>query len=152
MARTRLVVMAVLLALVGSLVISEGSASAAPSIWCDKNGAAPTVGASGGVVTGYYSHVCNSVAGVTRMVEDLTIERRDVGSSTWGQFESDFRDYTRTRVDFTVSREVLRDHGYFRPQMFLTITGTFSFGKVPGCGRFSSTQVTCKWYGVERYF
>jgi hypothetical protein len=84
MARTRLVVMAVLLALVGSLVISEGSASAAPSIWCDKNGAAPTVGASGGVVTGYYSHVCNSVVGVTRMVEDLTIERRDVGSSTWG--------------------------------------------------------------------
>jgi hypothetical protein len=152
MARTRLVVLAVLLALVGSLVIGEGSASAAPSIWCNKNGAAPTVGASGGVVTGYYSHVCNSVAGVTRMVESLTIWRRDVGSSTWGSFTSDFRDHVQTRVDFSVSRPVTTDHGYFRPEMFLTITGSFSFGSVPGCGRFSSTQVTCQWFGVERYF
>ena len=80
-------------------VIGERSASAAPSIWCNKNGAAPTVGASGGVVTGYYSHVCNSVAGVTRMVESITISqgRRVVHVGPPGT-------PPQTRVDFPVSR------------------------------------------------
>jgi hypothetical protein len=71
--RARLPVVVALLVLAGSLMVGGGSASAASSIWCDKNGAAPTVGASNGVVTAYYSHVCNSIAGVTKMIEGNTI-------------------------------------------------------------------------------
>ena len=84
MVRARLPVVVALLVMAGSLMVGGESASAASSIWCNKNGAAPTVGASGGVVTAYYSHVCNSVAGVTEMLEGISIERRDVGSSEWG--------------------------------------------------------------------
>jgi hypothetical protein len=152
MARPRLLVVVAMLALVGSLMVGVGSASAASSIWCNKNGAAPTVGGSGGVITGYYSHVCNSVAGVTQMGQSITIERRNVGSNTWENWAHSQRDYIQTRVDFSVSKSVSYEHGYFRPVMFLYVTGNFSYGSVPGCNRISGTTVFCQWYGAQKYF
>jgi hypothetical protein len=152
MVRARPAVVVAVLVLAGSLMVGGGSASAATSIWCDKNGAAPTVGGSGGVVTAYYSHVCNSVAGVTEMLEGLSIERRYVGSSEWLPWENAPRDHIQTRVDYSVSKAVGYEHGYFRPKMFLAITGDFSYGSVPGCGRYSGTTVHCQWIGAQKYF
>jgi hypothetical protein len=152
MVRAKLPVVVTLLVMAGSLMVGGGSASAASSIWCNKNGAAPTVGASGGVVTAYYSHVCNSVAGVTEMIQGNTIERRDVGSSDWRTWENATRDHVQTRVDFSVSKAVGGEHGYFRPVMFLAITGNFSYGSVPGCARYSGTTVYCQWFGAQKYF
>jgi hypothetical protein len=96
--------------------------------------------------------VCNSVAGVTEMIQGNTIERRDVGSSDWRTWENATRDHVQTRVDFSVSKAVGGEHGYFRPVMFLAITGNFSYGSVPGCARYSGTTVYCQWFGAQKYF
>lgn len=105
------------------------------------------------VVTAYHSHVCNSVAGVTEMIQGNTIERRDVGSSDWRTWENATRDnHVQTRVDFSVSKAVGYEPGYFRPVMFLAITGNLSYGSVPGCARYSGTTVYCQWFGAQKYF
>ena len=94
----------------------------------------------------------HSVAGVTEMIQGNTIERRDVGSSDWRTWENATRDHVQTRVDFSVSKAVGGEHGYFRPVMFLAITGNFSYGSVPGCARYSGTTVYCQWFGAQKYF
>lgn len=69
-----------------------------------------------------------------------------------GLFENDTRDHEQTRVDFSVSKAIYHEHGYFRPKMFLAITGNFSYGQVPGCHRYSGTTVHCQWIGAQKYF
>jgi hypothetical protein len=143
----RAVAVAVAVALFAATLtaIAPSPASAVTTIECNRYGGAPSVGGRAGVVTGYYSHRCNSLAGVTGMLERLII-RRD-----FDVVADSSRSYVQTGVDFSTTASV-PPHGTFFAQMHLEIYGNFSYGSVPGCKRVMSNKVVCDWYSQSRYF
>lgn len=101
-------------------------------------------------ITAYYAHDCNYVpSGVSGMQELLHLDRIDDCTSLQGVgFLFDAREHRQANVQF--SKRV--DQGYsanqcYRPYETLTISGSFSYGSVSGCGRISSSQVRCQWFG-----
>ena len=101
MSKWRAVAVAIAAALfAATLVAATPSPASAASIYCVNYGGAPAVSGSGGVVTGYYSHSCNSVAGVTQMQESLVIFRDGLVVSNSARF------HIQERVDFSKSVSV----------------------------------------------
>lgn len=151
------VVVGVVLAL-AMLPIFASPASAA-IITCNKNGGAPSVGGSGGIITSYYSHRCNVDPvdnGVDYMFEQVTLYYRPVGGATWEVVSYAPRNHKRAAVDFSFDQPVGSRHGYYRAEMLLILRNdmapNFSYGSVPGCGRENPNQVTCSWTGSQVYF
>jgi hypothetical protein len=140
--------------LAGGLVAIAQPANAAVIVVCNKNGAAPAMSASAGVITYFYSHRCNSINGVTKMTESLYLDF----SSSSAPIHCNGDSFTRasqvpqTGVDFSAKYAVLSCHGTYTPAMSLIIDGNFSFGSVPGCGRLNPVQVVCRWEGVPAGF
>lgn len=135
------------------------SPASAAIITCNKNGGAPSVGGSGGIITSYYSHRCNvdPVAnGVDYMLEQVTLNYRPVGGSTWEVVSYATRNHKQAAVDFSFDQPVGSKHGYYRAEMLLILRNdmgaNFSFGSVPGCGRENPNQVKCYWIGSQAYF
>jgi hypothetical protein len=151
------VVVGVVLALT-MLPIFASPASAA-IITCNKNGGAPSVGGSGGIITSYYSHRCNVDPvdnGVDYMLEQVKLYYRPVGGSTWEPKPYSTRNHPWAAVDFSFTHPVGSDHGYYRAEMLLILENreyeNFSYGSVPGCGRTNPNKVTCYWIGSQVYF
>jgi hypothetical protein len=128
-----------------ALTVATPSPASAASIVCNKFGGAPIVGGSAGVVTGYYSHSCNSLVGVSQMQESLVIFRDGLVVSSSARF------LIQKRVDFSRTVSV-PPHGTFKAVMHLDLYGSFSYGSVPGCGRVAPGHVSCDWASVSRFF
>jgi hypothetical protein len=133
--------------------VAANPAVAADPMTCVNFGGAPGISGSGGVITSYYSHRCNSLpGGVTGMDEDLILARRPVGGSSYTAQHIESRTHRQTGVDFSFDHTIGSDHGYWIAIMDLTITGNFSYGSVSGCGRIDSNVVHCGWVSSEHYF
>ncbi len=127
--------------------------SAQTAMTCSPSGGAPIIGGSS-TMTAYYSHRCNYIpSGVSSMGQHINIQVQGdcIGTNgSNGTLVQAERNYRQTGVDFTVSGSRGSSECY-QPYMLYGINGSFSYGSVPGCGRESSTSVTCQYYGAIFY-
>lgn len=140
-------VLAVIMLMLGMAVAAPPAA--AVSMTCVNYGGAPMLSGSGGVITAYYSHRCNTVSGVTEMTEYLYITSGHCAD------QSVPRSHRQTAVDFSFEYAPFESgcgHGYWQAVMQIYITGNFSFGSVPGCHRTDADSVFCNWVGPQQYF
>ncbi len=127
--------------------------SAQTAMTCSPSGGAPIMGGSS-TMTAYYSHRCNYIpSGVSSMGQhiDIQIQGDCIGTNgSDGTLVQANRFYRQTGVDFTVSDSRGSSECY-QPYMFYSIDGSFSYGSLPGCGRQTSTSVSCQYHGAIYY-
>jgi hypothetical protein len=106
-------------------VFSPAAASAETVVWCDAY-PAPSISASGGMLTAHYYHQCSTTARMTSMYGSIDIVRAD------GTIVNAPRDVVkgtpqRTAAG-TVSSPVGSAHGYYHAEEILYFTGKFLSG------------------------
>lgn len=111
-------------------------------VWCDAY-PAPSISASGGMLTAHYYHQCSTTAGMTNMYGTIYIVRAD------GTIISEPRDVVnptpqRTAAG-TVSSRVSSAHGYYHALEVLYLSGNFRSAPA-NRGRIAGTDtVECRW-------
>jgi hypothetical protein len=120
----------------------------AASMTCNHVNGAPSSEPYNGGIRYYFEMSCNTVAGVTAMYEDNLLY-----FVNGGYYVSDgARSYLQTTIYYNTVYYQGGAHGYYQPEMFVQIFGSFSYGSVPGCGRVASNEVDCDWFGTPKYY
>jgi hypothetical protein len=156
----RTVLLAALTIGLGIAVAPAAPASAATtSLACTPQGA-PTLD-SGTFATAHYFYGCNvnpSLVGVTKIEELLQIR----GSGTYGRDipRTSTQQSAATAIQYCDNRVLLcrsnADNisliavpaGPYAAWEVVKFTGSFPYGRVPGCGRVSPTEVDCVWHSA----
>ena len=128
--------------------VSAAPASAATTIVCQPINGAPSSEPYNGGIRYYFEVSCNSLAGVTSMVEDDRLF--DVNRDQYVN-GPDQRGYKQLTVEYNNTYYQGALHGYYQPEMDLSIVGTFAYGSVPGCHR-QDQAVNCTWFGQPKYY
>ena len=151
-------VIAIVAAIAVGLVMPGGAkAQAAAFLVCQPiNGAPSITRLSNGIdLKGYYYHGCNTnpaSLGATSMHPIVYIEQYDPDG--WRVYSHFDRGVIRSQTTAAYNTVLFGYKGshYFRTHMKLTISGSFSYGAVPGCGRANSTTVVCNWYSAQKFY
>jgi hypothetical protein len=151
-------VVAAIAVIAGGLNVPSGAAAeAAAFLVCQPiNGAPSITRLSNGIdLKGYYYHGCNTnpaSLGATSMHPYVSIEQYDPDG--WRVYASFDRGViaSQTTAAYNVVLYNYKGSHYFRTHMKLTISGSFSYGAVSGCGRTSSTTVVCNWYSIQKFY
>jgi hypothetical protein len=126
-----------------TLLPSPATAAQAAIVVCDSF-PAPSISASGGIITAHYFHSCNSISGVNDMTGAIYICKSD-GTVCDGRVVVDM---PQTTAAGTHNIPVGSNHGHwFADEVFL-FSGSFTSGPAPhgGCGRIAGTDtVRCEW-------
>jgi hypothetical protein len=115
------------------------ASAAVPFVVCDSF-PAPSISASAGTLTMHYFHQCNTVAGVTSMEGDMSLN----GPLTASYIITKNVQATAASVR---TLPVGGSHGQWSVTETLIFSGNFTTGPAPhgGCGRTGPSTVTCRW-------
>lgn len=126
------------------LVPNPATASPAAVVVCDSF-PAPSISASGGIITAHYFHSCNSISGVSDMTGIIYICKVEIGFCD-GRVVVDAPQATAAG---THNIPVGANHGHWYADEVLIFSGSFTSGPAPhgGCGRVMGTDsVRCEWF------
>jgi hypothetical protein len=131
-------------------VLAVTPAHAATFVVCDSY-PAPSISASGGYFTAHYSHVCNTIVGVTRMAGFITILRDDGDGNRANDVVVKYRQVVAApqgTAAGTTQWPVGSQHGRYYAWELLLFNGDITSGPAPhgGCGRNADGDLECNWY------
>lgn len=140
---------AAVVAAAGGIIFAGAVPASAATMVCTPQSGAPSLSRSGLDYSYTYAHSCNTLAGLTDMVEVNSLEVAETPGKARGSRGEVTRHVYSTGTRFTSSFNIGEPGGYWNARMDLTIRGNFSFGSVSGCGRVDPTTVKCMWRGPQ---
>jgi hypothetical protein len=140
----------------GLSLAGASSATAATPLVCTNQGS-PTVRVNGGAHSAelFFLYGCNqdpSTVGVSGITETLGLRRLSDGATISDPIDRPVGQQSAATEKLVCASGLCPTdawiiNGQLQPFLTLELTGHFTYGSVPGCGRRNATTVICVWHG-----